>query len=178
MLGALALGLAGCGEAAPPGVAALGSNSTTTTAAPQTAPSRQTFYTDELKYAQCMRKHGVTDFPDPSAGGGFNGAVNIPASSPARAACQRLLPAIGGPGSGPPPTPQALAAMLKVSRCMRRHGITDFPDPTTHVPSSLAGVAVINDRDGVILAFPRTLDTRSAQFTRAAKACDFALTNH
>ena len=50
--------------------------------------------------------------------------------------------------------------MVKVAECMRRHGITDFPDPRTSVPPhALAGVdGVISDIDGVVLVFPSTID--------------------
>ena len=69
--------------------------------------------------------------------------------------------------------------MLKVSQCMRRHGIAGFPDPTTSVPSKLGGVGgVVSDRDGVILLFPATLDMQSPLFLHAAAACRFQLTNH
>jgi hypothetical protein len=63
---------------------------------------------------------------------------------------------------------------------MRRHGVSNFPDPRTSAPpqSSLAGGGVISDRDGVILVFPHTIDEQSPLFTRAAAACGFQLTNH
>ncbi len=95
----------------------------------------------------------------------------------AQAKCQEFLPA--GPGSGPPPSARSLAKMLGVARCMRRHGISDFPDPRTSVPSDMDGfVGVISDIDGVILVFPSTVDERSTEFVRAAAACGFPLHNH
>jgi hypothetical protein len=145
---------------------------------PAAAPSSSAaLYQDELKYAECMRAHGVPNFPDPNSGGSFQVPVGTNPSSPAFAACQKLLPGI--PGSGPPPTAAALAQMLKVSQCMRRHGISDFPDPRTSIPKiSRSTVGVISDRDGVILVFPRGFDEQSPQFTQAAAACGFAVTNH
>ncbi len=174
-----------CGGSPSPGVASARSNSTTTTEAPATASpsSSAALYEDELKYSRCMQTHGVPNFPDPSAGGGFRFGAGINPSSPAfdeaQAKCEKLMPG-GGVGSGAPPTAQALAQMLKVSRCMRRHGISDFPDPRTSVPSNRnpAVIGEIADRDGVILLFPRTLDTQSPAFVKAAAACGFALTNH
>jgi hypothetical protein len=84
-----------------------------------------------------------------------------------------------GPGSTTHPSAQALAQMLKVAQCMRRHGISGFPDPTTSIPSNPpAGGGVISDRDGVILVFPARLDMQSPLFVRAAAACGFQLTNH
>jgi hypothetical protein len=146
--------------------------------------SGASLYTDELKYARCMRTHGVPNFPDPNASGGFTfPAGTNPASSAMRTAqskCQKYLPGGGmpGPGTTTHPTAAALAQMLKVTQCMRRHGIYDFPEPTTSMPTSLSGAGVVSDRDGVILVFPRSLDMQSSQFTSAAAACKFPLTNH
>jgi len=127
-----------------------------------------------------MRSHGVPNFPDPSGNGSFQLGDGIDPSSPAfktaQSKCQQLLG--GGPGSGPPPTAQALAQMVKVSQCMRRHGIANFPDPRTSLPSDRSSIGDIADRDGVILVFPPGFDEQSLQFTRAAAACGFRLTNH
>jgi hypothetical protein len=58
-----------------------------------------------LAFSQCMRDHGVTDFPDPQFNGngvilGGGGQVKIDPSSPtfqaAQQACQSLLPGSGG----------------------------------------------------------------------------------
>jgi hypothetical protein len=66
---------------------------------------------------------------------------------------------------------------VKVSQCTRRHGISGSPDPSTSLPSNLANVGVVSDRDGV-LVFPRSLDTDSSAYARAAAACGFQLRNH
>ena len=56
----------------------------------------------ELKFAQCMRSHGVPDFPDPNKNGGFSGTSTINPSSPtfqnAQSTCMSLS-GLGGPGS-------------------------------------------------------------------------------
>jgi hypothetical protein len=128
-----------------------------------------------------MRKNGVSNFPDPGSNGGFELGPGIDPSSPgfesAESKCEKLLPG-GRPGSGGPPSSAALAAMLRVAQCMRRHGISDFPDPTSTVPSNRAGVGDIADRDGVILIFPPGFDEQSPLFVEAAAACGFQLTNH
>jgi hypothetical protein len=144
---------------------------------------------DALRYAQCMRESGVPGFPDPDAGGGFvfqdGGGVDpsSPSFKAAQATCRKLLPNGGppAPGSSTHPSPQALAELVKAAQCMRRHGISDFPDPRTSVPSNPfpgGGGGVISDIDGVILVFPAALDMQSPAFTRAAAACDFPLHNH
>jgi hypothetical protein len=53
-----------------------------------------------LKYTQCMRSHGVPEFPDPSSNGngpvGFNGVdAGTPAYQKANQACQSLMPGGG-----------------------------------------------------------------------------------
>jgi hypothetical protein len=193
LVAVLAFASSACSRSGTPGVAALGTATTSrnsasgssaatggSTGSGTTGPGD--VQSASLALANCMRANGVPDFPDPSASGGFVLGAGIDPSSPAvRAAqekCQKLMPGGGPPGSGPPPSAQAVAQMLKVSQCMRAHGISGFPDPTTSVPSNLAGVGVANDRDGVILVFPRTLDTQSPAFTQAAAACAFALHNH
>ena len=158
-----------------------GSTPTThTSSASGPAGSSGSLLQSELEFAQCMRSNGVPNFPDPNANGGFELSVGFDTSSPtvkaAQAKCQKFLPA--GPGSGQPPTAQALANMVKVSQCMRRHGIFDFPDPRTSIPPISGSVGEIADRDGVILVFPSTIDQQSPAFTRAAAACGFKLSNH
>jgi hypothetical protein len=176
---------AACGTAGvSPGVANIGSATTSTLAPAFKGGNGASLYTDELKYARCMRSHGVPSFPDPSASGGFVfPAGSNPTSSATRAAqakCAKFLPDSGlpRPGTATHPTSAALAQMLKVTRCMRRHGIYEFPDPTTSMPKDPSGVGEISDREGVIFVFPRSLDTQSSRFTQAAAACNFHLRNH
>jgi hypothetical protein len=139
-----------------------------------------------LAYSQCMRSNGVTNFPDPNArgqititkGGGID--PSSPLFRAAQTKCQKLIPGGGllAPGSTTHPSAQAFAQMLQVSQCMRHHGVSGFPDPTTTVPSHLTGNMMVSDRDGVILVFPGTIDMQSPLFTRAAAACHFNVTNH
>jgi hypothetical protein len=58
---------------------------------------------------------------------------------------------------------------------MRRRGFSEFPDPGSSVPSNVAGIRVVTDMHGVILAFPFTLDMWSAAFARAEAACKFGI---
>lgn len=91
-------------------------------------------YGSFLKFADCMRAHGVPNFPDPSAGGGgvhIGPAAGLNPDSPAfqagLAVCKKQLPG-GGPKATELTESQKLQA-LKFARCMRAHGITNFPDP-------------------------------------------------
>ena len=137
-----------------------------------------------LAYAKCMRSNGVPNFPDPSPSGGFEFSSGIDPASPvfktAQAKCQKLMPGGGFPAAGATthPSAQALAQMVKVARCMRMHGVSGFPDPTTSIPSGPIAGGEISDRDGVILVLPSSLDMQSPLFLRDAAACGFQLSNH
>jgi hypothetical protein len=98
-----------------------------------------------VEFAQCMRSHGIKNFPDP-VNGGFSfsgvGADSVDPSSPsfqaAKAACIHLVP---GEAQRPAVTAQDLAAGDKLTTCMRSHGFPAFPDPTSQnvfdVPKSI-----------------------------------------
>ena len=131
-----------------------------------------------VNFSACMRTNGVPNFPDPPAGGGGiqiqqGSGVNpfSPAFKAAQSKCKHLLPG-GGPSNGPPSAQDKLAA-LRISECMRRHGISDFPDPTTKLPSSGSGYSEISDRNGVVLAIPNTINTGSPAYQQAASACGY-----
>jgi hypothetical protein len=57
----------------------------------------------EIKFAQCMRTHGIPDFPDPNSDGGFSGQSSINPQSPtfqnAQSTCQRVAGLSGGGSS-------------------------------------------------------------------------------
>jgi hypothetical protein len=182
------LALAGCGGSSSPTIAHLSSgkgapaaNSGGGGSSPKSGASLEQAM---LAYAKCMRSNGVPNFPDPTAGGSFLVGAEMDRSSPAfkaaQAKCHKLMPG-GGIGSGPSPSAQTLMHYLKVARCMRQHGVYDFPDPRTSVPSNpfgSGGGGVISDIEGVILVFPSTIDQQSPVFMRASAACAFPLHNH
>jgi hypothetical protein len=62
--------------------------------------------------------------------------------------------------------------MLEVSVCMRKHGLSGFPDPTTSPPSSPAGSSGIIGNGGYYLAIPKSIDTSSPAFEQASAACN------
>jgi hypothetical protein len=182
----LALAVAGCGGSSPsPSVAHLSTRKSVSSASAESGGSSPespaTLQRAALAYARCMRASGVPNFPDPNSSGGFS-VRGIDPGSPsvtaARAKCRRFMPP--GPGSGPPPSPRTLARFLNIARCMRRHGVEDFPDPRTSAPPNpfASGIRELSDIEGVILLFPSTIDQQSPVFTRAAAACAFPLHNH
>jgi len=118
------------------------------------------------KFAQCMRSHGIPNFPDPSSGGAISigPGSGIDPSSPkfqqATAACDKLLP------NGGQPSPQQIEKMQKAalafSACMRKHGLTDFPDPTFSGGGAQLRIRVGSSSD---------LNPSSPIFQAAQKAC-------
>jgi hypothetical protein len=192
VLAVLAALLAGCGggSSSNGGVAhlAAGTGSGATTGGGAAGPGSGSPEAALLAFSKCMRSNGIPNFPDPSGSGGFSfrrgsGIDPLsPAFKAAQAKCKKFQPGGGPPGSGPPPSAQVLAHWLNISQCMRRHGVPDFPDPRTSVPSNLhppAGAArfVISDIEGVILVMG-SIDTQSPAFAHAAAACAFPLHNH
>ena len=139
-------------------------------------------YTQELALAQCMRGHGVPNFPDPNAAGGYTltstgslegngGAISIDGSQAQTAYgdCRHLLP--GGPSIAQleqdvqqeqQRQEQALPALLKYSQCVRSHGVPNFPDPGQRTQSPVPG------KGGAI-------DSNSPQFQAALSACQHLL---
>jgi hypothetical protein len=154
-----ALAIAGCGGTSKPNAATSG-------------------HSQAVAFSQCMRSHGVGNFPDPSAGGGIRIAsgsgVNpaSPAFQAAQSSCQKLLPG-GGPGSGPP-SEQVKQQMLALSTCMRAHGVSGFPDPSTgQPPPPGSGYGLVFGRNGEYIAVPKAIDPSSPSFQQAAKTCGF-----
>jgi hypothetical protein len=156
-------------------IAACGSSGPTTSSSGPTAHRKEA---GALAFANCMRSHGVPNFPDPNGSGpniqllGSSSEINSPAFQSAQKSCTHLLPG-GGPGSGPA-TAQAHDQLLQISECMRRHGISSFPDPRPgSPPSNLGGYSAIIGHGGYLLAIPSSIDMSSPAFKQAATACNF-----
>jgi signal transduction histidine kinase len=82
-------------------------------------------------------------------------------------------PVFPSPGSGTHPSAATMTYWRNVATCMHRDGITTFPEPATTFPRVRSDLALVSDRDGAILAFPRNLDMQSRAFTQAAGTCGF-----
>lgn len=124
-----------------------------------------------LAYAACMRSHGVP-MQDPkfNADGGVNLSVGGPGSksaSPqtqrtAQRACEHFMRAIKPPGgNSPAQEAEFRKAALANARCMRSHGVPNFPDP------QFSG----NGEASIKITKGSGLDPRSPAFQRAQKAC-------
>lgn len=106
-----------------------------------------------ILFANCMRSQGVSNFPDPGPGGLFDvprGVKREPQFQSASQACQKDLP---GGGSAAKARHVNIQQELNFARCMRSHGITDFPDPLPGGGWDLPG------------------NSNSPQFEAAARAC-------
>jgi hypothetical protein len=95
--------------------------------------------THQLAYSQCVRSHGVPNFPDPDSSGGFNKATlsQLAAGNSqyqaATQSCAHLLPN-GGGGPTAAQVQQEWTGMLNFARCMHSHGEPNWPDPTPYPP--------------------------------------------
>jgi hypothetical protein len=104
----------------------------------------------QFALARCMRTHGVSNFPDPRPGGGFT-VGSTPGSStlivdgitfdgPAFESAIKSCRFFGG-GTRPPPISAAQQQqMIAKARCVRTHGVPNFPDPTFGPGGEGAGI--------------------------------------
>jgi hypothetical protein len=92
-------------------------------------------YRANIAFAQCMRTHGVPNFPDPQPGSNFAvtgapaGAASKTPSGRAYLTCRHLLPN-GSSSSNSSVTTQELSEGVALAQCLRSHGEPAFPDPT------------------------------------------------
>ena len=129
---AVTLLAAGCGSSSPTSPTSPSASGSTTSGSSVHLTLVQ-IQQDTVRFADCMRSHGV-NFPDPTTDPhAFKNAFNTesPATQSAGAACQHLLPP-GGTRSGPDVhSPSQIAAFVAFAHCMRGHGFPSFPDPTS-----------------------------------------------
>jgi hypothetical protein len=144
----LLAGLAGCSASG-------GSAGATTTTSGQQAAAAVW-----RALVRCARANGMPNLPDPQIDS--NGRANFPNGTPeppasVRRACQSIydrLPASARGDEGRPPVD--MQALLRFARCMREHGVADFPDP---------------DAAGNFRAQAGSTDPESPSFQRAMQAC-------
>ena len=134
----LILAMTGCGGGAPS--AAVANGGTSTTEVPAARGAGQSSGGGLVEYARCMRSRGVVNFPD-SASFGSSAAIRAAKGQIARVseseassstfqvaqrACAQYAPT---QHPNPQVSAQELQKLLAVSRCMRAHGVANFPDP-------------------------------------------------
>jgi hypothetical protein len=169
----LALLAAACGGSSASQVARLGA--TTVAASSSGSPNAggasgsQSPSSQLLAFSRCMRSHGVAKFPDPNSSGVLpkRPVAELAASNPkfptAHRACEHLLP------NGGQPTPaqarQAWNDMRKFARCMRSHGVPNWPDPTATSPQD----------QRPFFHTPESIDPNAPQITTKIRACQHLL---
>ena len=150
-----AVALAACGgSSSTPHVAAASSQPGQRTAAAgghSTAPPSVTQLIHTT--AQCLREHGVPNFPDPVVDTHGNLQYDdqliksLPAAvaQSAEQACQSQINAAESavPAAQPAATPQEIQQATQFAQCMRQHGWPNFPDPDSHARFELS-----NPNDG------------------------------
>jgi hypothetical protein len=174
LAGSIAVGLTACGSSGSSASAGSGGTSTTSSSAR---------YQARLKFAECMRSHGV-NVPDPSAGGGpagggstttggagggggFRQLLQTSSGQAAEKACgSDLRNAFGGANITSAQRQQFQQDAVKFAECMRAHNI-DIPDPTS---SSGGGFGIFRDLRG-------SSETNSPAFKTAMTACSSNLPN-
>jgi hypothetical protein len=117
--------------------------------------------TQAVKFAECMRDNGISEFPDPDASEGLtiDGVVNGSSLDPSSAAwkeaigaCRDLQPA--GFTGDDEVTAAEQERRLEFAQCIRDNGVEDFPDPakgeplvnTNRIPSAATegGMSILN----------------------------------
>jgi hypothetical protein len=97
-----------------------------------------------LEFAACVRAHGVPDFPDPIATAGATQTNGTPTTATpvktlsestevvqkAQEACQKYAAAAEGPVVSGAQLAKLKAGALAYAKCIRAHGVPNFPDPT------------------------------------------------
>ncbi len=122
-----------------------------------------------VAYTQCMRSHGVPDYPGPDSSGqmpkitsGQQVGVSDSRLTAAQGACQDLWPYQA-------PTQaqqrQQLTDDVKFAQCMRSHGVPNFPDPTSS--DGRVEFVISVSRDG--------FDPHSPQIIAKAHECQYVL---
>lgn len=120
--------VAGCGGSGSSGGAVAHVGTTNTTAKSSTTSSTKP---SPLAFAECMRKHGLPDFPDPTSSGQLQLPNGLTTNSPAYQAAAKHCGSLIGGETTPKAitqTPQMQATALELAQCMRSHGVPNFPD--------------------------------------------------
>lgn len=149
---AVALLAAGCGGGGSPSprVASVGSS---------TASAMPAVQDPAAAFARCMRSNGVPRWPDVGKATPQELGVSQAQFAAGVNACRHLLPNGGGSPQNAQQSRTELADELSFARCMRSHGLRNFPDPTA--------------RDGLTVEMVQAqgIDVRSPRVLRIVQAC-------
>jgi hypothetical protein len=127
-------GSAGNGTSATASAGAIRNTSTAGSFTGASHSRSATLPENAVKYAACMRRNGVDEFPSPTSSGGFPAfavTANPAVWDRALAACEALKP----PGSfSARLSVRQQSRRLGFARCVRKNGVRDFPDPASDAP--------------------------------------------
>jgi hypothetical protein len=140
----IALAITGCVVA----IAARGSSSRSTTA-PGSPPLAAS-----LRFAACMRSHGVPSFIDRTSDGRASPVRQVAKHSPAFHTAQQACQSLQAELADAKPRPSR-AGQPHEAECMRAHGVTRYPDQLPGGGSSI----------------PSTINPQAPAFIAAARAC-------
>ena len=117
LLGCIGLLAAGCGGSSVPA-------------------TQQLKVSSYVAFAACLNKHGVQVEPARAGGLVWEAAPGVPGPrSPqalaAERGCKALVPTDFYQAPSAAQSSQNLALMLRLAKCMRAHGVPNFPDPTS-----------------------------------------------
>jgi hypothetical protein len=164
LLGCLGLLAAGCGGGSgSPSVARLGSTAVSASGGGGSAAlTQQQEVSIDVAYAACLNRHGVKVAAARTGGLVWAAGPGVPGPGSPQVAgaerdCKSVLPK-GGLPSRPTAAQnsRALAQLLRYARCIRAHGIPNFPDPTSQ---------------GLRISPSSGIDLNSPQFLAAQKSC-------
>jgi hypothetical protein len=144
---------------------AAGCGSSPSSTTPAGAPSAGSTVAKAVAYTQCMRSHGVPEYPEPDSSGqlqkigsGQQVGVSDAQLSTATNACQSLWPY---QALTPGQQQQELTDDLKFAQCMRSNGVPTLPDP----------VATDGKVEFVISTSRTGINPESPQILAKAHAC-------
>ena len=149
-------------------VACGGNSASTGSSGSSRAAGATSSATNQVAFAQCMRAHGIPNYPDPSSVSGPIDENQLGVSDTvyetAKTTCDRLYPQPQSAGITTAQQQQVEAQLLKFAECMRSHGLPSFPDPN---PAS----TIWGPGGGPIFSHPSSINPNSPQFTSAENAC-------
>jgi hypothetical protein len=146
----LVLGIAGCGGANNANKVASANKTASGTSTPKpggTGDEQEQL----LKFAACMRQHGIqVEDPQPGAGIKLPEVVDPAKADAAMQACKPFLP---NGGDTKKADPAQLEQLRRFAQCMRDHGIAKFPDPDPQKGISIdPGTLGLDAKDPKLLA--------------------------
>jgi hypothetical protein len=135
----------------------------------QSAGATPSASSNAVAFAQCMRSHGIPNYPDPSAVSGPVDSSQLGVSDTvyesARTTCRQLYPQPHANAGLTTAQEQHLEGqLLTFAKCMRAHGLPAFPDPN---PAS----TIWGSGSGQIFTVPSSINPNSSQFTSALNSC-------